>query len=138
MVMRREKAPGRSPTSFSNGGGVWYGSSRRTSRSAWAFGFRPAAASFFASLLGLLGVEQPPAHQSSLSSSSSTGVAMPSRMDSRMPGSETRYSVSWTARQSSSRDQHRAAALAGDLDGFVRLRDLVDQLVELLASLCGA
>ena len=51
-------------------------------------------------LLGRLGAEEAPGHQSSLSSSSSTGVAMPSRMDSRMPGIETRCSVSCTARQS--------------------------------------
>src|SRR5665647_1328631 len=38
----------------------------------------------------LLRVEQPPAHQSSSPSSSSAGAAMPSRMDSRMPGIETR------------------------------------------------
>src|SRR5450759_1641811 len=41
-------------------------------------------------LARLPGVEQTPAHQSSSSSSSSTDVAMPSRIDSRMPGSETR------------------------------------------------
>src|SRR5664280_1872395 len=53
-------------------------------------------------LARLLRVEQAPAHQPGSSSSSSDGVAMPSRMDSRIPGIETRYSVSCTARQSSS------------------------------------
>ena len=41
-------------------------------------------------LARLLCEEQAPGHQSSSSSSSSIGAAMPSRMDSRMPGIETR------------------------------------------------
>lgn len=41
-------------------------------------------------LLRSLRVDEPPAHQSSLSSSESTGVAMPSTIESRMPGIETR------------------------------------------------
>src|ERR1035437_4426302 len=45
-------------------------------------------------LLGLLRVDEPPAHQRSSPSSSSIGVAMPSMMDSRMPGIDTRYRVS--------------------------------------------
>src|SRR5664279_2284676 len=53
-------------------------------------------------LLSLLRVDESPAHQRSSPSSSSAGVAMPSMMDSRMPGMDTRYRVSCTARQSSS------------------------------------
>src|ERR1035437_9224072 len=41
-------------------------------------------------LLGLLRVDEPPSHQSSLSSHSSTGVAKPSMRASRIPGIETR------------------------------------------------
>ena len=40
--------------------------------------------------LGLLGVNQLPCHQSSSSSHSLTGVSIPSRIDSRIPGTESR------------------------------------------------
>lgn len=40
--------------------------------------------------LGLLRVDELPTHQSRSSSHSSTGVLMPSRMDSLIPGTETR------------------------------------------------
>ncbi len=49
MLIRREYAPARSPTSFSNGGGVWKGFSANSFSNCSAFGFSPAASSFLAS-----------------------------------------------------------------------------------------
>src|SRR4051812_24524099 len=46
--------------------------------------------------------QPPPAYQSISSAPSSTGVSIPSRIDSLMPGIESRYIVSWMARQSCS------------------------------------
>lgn len=53
-------------------------------------------------LLSLLREQNRPAHQPGSLFSSETSVAMPSRIDSRMPGIETRWRVSWMARQTSS------------------------------------
>ena len=53
-------------------------------------------------LLSLPGEQNRPAHQSGSLLSSLTSVAMPSRIDSRIPGIATRCRVSWMARQSSS------------------------------------
>lgn len=52
--MRREYAPTRSPTSFSQDGGIWNGSLARTANSSWALDLRPAAASFLASFSAFL------------------------------------------------------------------------------------
>src|SRR5690606_19643803 len=43
------------------------------------------------------GVHQPPGHHSRSLEHGSIGAFMPSRMDSRMPGTDIRNSVSWTA-----------------------------------------
>jgi len=53
-------------------------------------GLQAGSSQMLGVLLGGLRVDEPPGHQSSSLSSSSAGVAMPSRMDSRMPGIETR------------------------------------------------
>ena len=49
MLIRREYAPARSPTSFSYGGGVWKGFASNILSNSTAFGFSPAASNFFAS-----------------------------------------------------------------------------------------
>src|SRR5690554_2336120 len=49
-----------------------------------------AGSQFPGVFLCLPGEDQPPCHQSSSSSHSSTGVSMPSRIDSRIPGTESR------------------------------------------------
>lgn len=53
-------------------------------------------------LQSLCRVDDLPHYQSISREHSSSGVASPSRMDSRMPGVLERYSVSWIERQSSS------------------------------------
>lgn len=61
-----------------------------------SFGLRLQTGSgqFLCISFSVLGKHQPPAHQSSSSSHSPTGVFSPSRMDSRMPGMDVRYKVS--------------------------------------------
>jgi hypothetical protein len=49
MLIRREYAPARSPTSFSYGGGAWKGFTSRILSNSCAFGFSPAASSFLES-----------------------------------------------------------------------------------------
>ncbi len=49
MLIRREYAPARSPTSFSYGGGVWKGLTSRIFSNSCALGFSPAASSFLES-----------------------------------------------------------------------------------------
>ena len=64
------------------------------------FRFEPGSGQFLRVFIGLLGIDEAPAHQSSVKSHASTGVAIPSRILSRMPGMLTRYSVSCIADQS--------------------------------------
>ncbi len=49
MLIRREYAPARSPTSFSYGGGVWNGFASMTFSNCSAFGLSPAASNFLES-----------------------------------------------------------------------------------------
>ncbi len=58
------------------------------------FGFQPTECELFCVFLGLSCVDKLPGHQSSSSSHSSTELGMPSRMDSRIPGTESRNNVS--------------------------------------------
>jgi len=51
---------------------------------------------------GLGGKDEPPAYHFRWDAHLGTGVAIPSRMDSRIPGMESRYNVSWIDRQSCS------------------------------------
>ena len=51
---------------------------------------------------GLFREDELPAHQPGFLEQRLGGVLSPLRMDSRIPGMETRYNVSWIARQSSS------------------------------------
>lgn len=99
--MRREYTPVKSPTSFSYRGGVWKGLTSRTLSSSSAFGFNPAAASFFCVSLRQFGEDKCPFHQESSGEHFSTGVFSPRTIDSRILGIESRYNVSWIARQSS-------------------------------------
>lgn len=57
-------------------------------------GFQTAGGKLLRVFSRLLRVDEPPTHQSSSSEHSLTGSSMPSRIDSRMPGIESRYSVS--------------------------------------------
>jgi len=57
---------------------------------------------FFGVFLGVLRIYDPPIHQSSPDSNSSSGDLIPSLMVSRIPGIDNRYIVSWTEDQSSS------------------------------------
>lgn len=52
--------------------------------------FQPCRCDFLSVFTCLLGENEPPAHPPGSSEHSATGVAMPSRMDSRIPGIETR------------------------------------------------
>src|SRR5436309_2293882 len=56
---------------------------------------------FFRVLLGLLAIHQLPAHQPGSFALSSSGSAIAARIESRIPGTETRWRVSWIASQSS-------------------------------------
>lgn len=68
-----------------------------------SFSFRPqAGGGEFLRVLLRLGEDEPPAHQASFFDSFLTGVLRPALMDSRIPGIESRWRVSWMARQSSS------------------------------------
>ncbi len=58
------------------------------------FGLQATGGEFLRVLSRVLGVNDRPAHQSSSLEQASMGSAMPSLMDSRMPGVESRYSVS--------------------------------------------
>jgi hypothetical protein len=61
----------------------------------FGFGIESGAAELLCVFRGLWGEDNPPgAHQSSDSRHSLTGVANPFRMDARIPGMESRYSVS--------------------------------------------
>jgi hypothetical protein len=68
------------------------------------FGVEPKVAGrqFLGVLLGLPGVEKPPAHQLSSVVDLLSGSFSPLRIDSRIPGIERRWRVSWMLRQSSS------------------------------------
>src|SRR5450759_1956190 len=65
------------------------------------FAFKPGGRKLASIFLGLPGIGQLPNHQSSSSEQALAGSAMPALMDSRMPGTERRNSVSWIAAQSS-------------------------------------
>ena len=58
------------------------------------FGLEPRRSQFGRVLLRMLGKDQLPTHQSNSLAHSSTDSAMPSLMDSRMPGTDNKYSVS--------------------------------------------
>ena len=100
--MRRERAPERSPTSFSNGGGELKRVDRDRSEKDQAFSLRPLLASFFASRTacrvkttphgsrGSLPGRSSILHQLSFFTAFESGSAMPSRIDSRMPGIDSR------------------------------------------------
>lgn len=64
--------------------------------------FQAARSQLFRVLLCLTRKDQTPTHQPGSLAHSSTGVSIPSRIDSRIPGMDSRYSVSWIASQSSS------------------------------------
>src|ERR1700722_4241218 len=64
--------------------------------------FQSGGRQFLCIFLGVLGIDERPAHQRSPFESLLTGVFIPSRIDLRMPGMDNRYSVSWIAFQSSS------------------------------------
>lgn len=66
------------------------------------FGTEADGSRLFNVLQSLCRVDDLPHYQSISREHSSSGVASPSRMDSRMPGVLERYSVSWIERQSSS------------------------------------
>ena len=68
----------------------------------FSFLLQPAGSQLLRILLRLLRINQSPTHQSNSVEHSSIGVAIPSLMDSRMPGTERRCKVSWIERQSSS------------------------------------
>ena len=65
-------------------------------------GFEIRGCNLFRILLGLLGINDGPTHQPGLVEVLPSGTAIPLRMESRIPGIETRKSVSWMLRQSSS------------------------------------
>ena len=58
------------------------------------FFFQSGGSKFFGILLCVLGVQKLPTHQASSLLHSSGDAARPSRIDSRMPGTERRYRVS--------------------------------------------
>ncbi len=96
MLMRREYAPERSPTSFSNGGGLRRGSDRRTSSNSSAFFLRPLLASFRASFwAGAVKTTLPfrfgsATYQPGFSEVFDRGVFKPLRIEALMPGIESR------------------------------------------------
>jgi len=59
-----------------------------------SFGLEIALGELFRIFYSLLGIGKLPRHQSSSVSKSSIGVSIPSRMDSRMPGTDNKYIVS--------------------------------------------
>lgn len=96
MLMRLEYAPERSPTSFSQGGGLRRGSERRISSSASAFFFRPLRASFFASFWACVvkttrqGRLPAANYQPGFSDVFERGVFRPFRIEARIPGIDRR------------------------------------------------
>lgn len=55
---------------------------------------RPGCCELLSVFLGLLGIDELPSHQSNSFEQESRGSSMPAMMDSRMPGMESRNSVS--------------------------------------------
>src|ERR1700722_18408892 len=117
MLIRREYAPAKSPTSFSNGGGMAYGLRRSSSRIASALGRKPERDNFLASIGSLAGIDQRPGHQRIVLRHFLTGVFNPVRIDRRMPGIDRRYNVSSTARQSFSETRTAFCALPAIMIG---------------------
>ena len=87
ILMLREHALGRSPTSFSWGRGVRQGSLATISRRFFALGFSPRSREFRRIALGLIGGNNRPAHQSSSVLYLSPGVLTPLTIDSLCRGS---------------------------------------------------
>ena len=75
-------------------GGFWNGSRSMPLSSAAASSLKTGRRELLCILLGLPGVDQPLGHQSSAVEPHSTGSSMPSLIDSRMPGTDSRNSVS--------------------------------------------
>lgn len=94
MLMRREYAPARSPTGFV----VPRRGLKRIpfddSEQFRSLILEAGRGEFLRIFLGLPGVHQPPGHQSSSVELDSMGSSMPSLIDSRMPGMDSRNSVS--------------------------------------------
>lgn len=55
-----------------------------------SFPSQPGSSKFLRVFLSLLGIDKLPAHQFNSVEQSSSGVAIPSRMDSRIPGIESK------------------------------------------------
>src|SRR5260370_1401821 len=68
----------------------------------FSFSSQAGSSQFLRVLEGLFCINKLPTHQVNSGEHSSSGAAIPSRKDSRIPGIESRYSVSCIARQSSS------------------------------------
>lgn len=62
----------------------------QNSQQGFRLGPEPRGREFLGVFLGLFGINQPPNHQRSLEDSFPTGVLSPFRMDSRMPGTDSR------------------------------------------------
>jgi len=99
ILICRENAPARSPTSFSYGGGFWNGFSWRMSNKRCTLSRKPACSILLASFracfaLCLFCEGECPSHcyasDQTFVKHSSGGVCKPSRMDSRIPGTERR------------------------------------------------
>lgn len=67
---------------------------RQNGEQRLCFRFQPGARQLLCIFLSLPGINEPPTHQFNVSAQLSSGVFNPSMIDSRMPGTERRCSVS--------------------------------------------